>query len=289
MDSLKYQDGGSKVPTTDGAQSTRSNLDRDKILTTQEISGTLKTFDPASMAPNTCFLVQGFRRQGKTILVQDLIHNYRKKHKVDLVMLISKSNAGFPQIPQKYRFRNLNALQQLVDTQLRVKKTNMKRKKDFIQSNVIVIVDDFLDGTHNSVRSSNLVTKLATLGRHLSHENNSNLLTFFLSQHLTGLSPMIRRNMDYVATFKVASRDERKLIMSEFLCLNSGRQGLTEAARVFDIVNEQDFQALIINTTCSNKYNYSDYVFKYKANPDLPEEHWNGTKEDWDVPFAVYF
>jgi len=286
---FRREDGSSVVPTTDGKQSTRSIVDANKILQTAEISSQLNTFDPTTLPPEGMVAVVSPRRCGKSVLVADLIHNYRKKHKVDIVVLISKSNAGFPQIPSLHRFRSLKPLEQLVQTQLRVKKANMKRKKSFIKSNVIVIIDDFIDKANNDVRSSNLLIKLSTMGRHLSHDAHSNMMVFFLSQQLTAIPPVMRRNMDYVITFKISSRIERKLLTEEWLCLKSGRHGLREAYNVFDIVNEQDFQALVINTTCSNKYTYKDYVYKYKASPDLPEEHWSGTKEDWDVPFQVYF
>tara|TARA_R110002020_G_scaffold411262_4_gene620923 strand:- start:1529 stop:2404 length:876 start_codon:yes stop_codon:yes gene_type:complete len=289
-DNLNFQNGASKNYTTDGVGSTsRAKIDKAKILTTDELSNSLQTFDPTTLSPNSMILVQAPRRSGKTTLVESMIHQYRKKNKVDLVLLYSKSNAGFKQIPQKYRFRTLNTLPQLIDTQLNIKKANTKRKNVFIKSNVIVIIDDFIDGTKTDVKSSDILVKMATMGRHLSHNDNSNLMVIFLSQVLTAIPPTMRLNIDYLITFKIASRVERKSVTEQYLTLKSGRGGLSEAYNLFDVVNSDDYLALVINATKSNKYRYSDYVFKYIANPKLPKEKWSGTNRDFETPLKIYF
>tara|TARA_R100001440_G_scaffold75043_2_gene101320 strand:+ start:7684 stop:8559 length:876 start_codon:yes stop_codon:yes gene_type:complete len=289
-DNLNYENGASRNYTTDGVTSTsRANINKQKILTTDELSSSLTRFDPTTLSPNSMILAVASRRSGKTTLVESMIHEYRKKNKVDLVLLYSKSNAGFPQIPQKYRFRTLNTLPQLVDTQLKIKKANTKRKNVFVKSNVIVIIDDFIDGSKTDVKSSDLLVKLSTMGRHLSHNDNSNMMVIMLSQIMTAIPPVVRRNMDYIITFKIASRIERKSITEEFLTLKSGRGGLSEAYNLFDVVNTDDFLALVINGTKSNKYRYSDYVFKYIANPKLPKEKWSGTNTDFETPLKIYF
>ncbi len=289
-DNLNYEQGGFKNYTTDGVSSTsRAKIDKAKILTTDELGNSLQTFDPTTLSPNSMILVQAPRRSGKTTLVESMIHDYRKKNKVDLVVLYSKSNAGFKQIPQKYRFRTLNTLPQLIDTQLNIKKVNTKRKNVFVKSNVIVIIDDFIDGGKTDVKTSDILIALSTKGRHLSHNNNSNLMVIMLSQLMTAIPPVMRRNMDYIITFKIASRIERKSITEEFLTLKSGRGGLSEAYNLFDVVNSDDFLALVIHGTKSNKYRYSDYVFKYIANPKLPKEKWSGTNRDFETPLKIYF
>lgn len=274
---------------TDGAQSTRSLIQKNEILTTNSLSNNLKTFDPTTLERNSMILVQAPRRSGKTTLVESMIHSYRQKNKVDLVVLYSKSNAGFQNIPQKYRFRNLDTLPQLIDTQLKVKKVNAKRKKNFIKSNIIVIIDDFIDSKSTEVRNSDLLIKLSTMGRHLSHKEHSNMMVFFLSQIMTAIPPVMRRNFDYVITFSIASRLERKLVTEEYLTLKSGRNGLREAYNVFDIVNTDNFLALVIHATHSNKRKYEDYVYKYIADPNIPFDRWSGNEEDFKQPLSVYF
>jgi len=289
-DNLKFENGASRNYTTDGITSNvRATIDKKKILTTDELSSSLSTFDPTTLSANSMILVQSQRRSGKTTLVESMIHEYRKKNKVDLVVLYSKSNAGFKQIPQKYRFRTLDTLPQLVDTQLQVKKANTKRKNEMINSNIIVIIDDFIDGSKTDVRRSDLLIKMSTMGRHLSHNEHSNMMVIFLSQLMTAIPPVMRRNMDYIITFKIASRVERKSVTEEFLTLKSGRGGLSEAYNLFDVVNSDDYLALVINATKSNKYNYSDYVFKYIANPKLPNERWSGNNRDFETPLKIYF
>jgi hypothetical protein len=284
-----FENGASRHYKTDGKQTLRSEIQKSKILTTDEFTRTIPQFDVFKvLKPDSQILVQAPRRSGKTTLVEDMIGKWRTKNRVDLVMLFSKSNAGFPNISQKYRFRSMEpALSQLMETQIKVKQANRKRKKDKIHSRVICIFDDQIDGSRD-LRTNNLLTKMATLGRHAG-DSHSSVMCIYLSQHITAIPPVIRRNMDIVISLKISSRLERKLFVEEFLTLKSGRGGLTEAYNLFDIVNSQDFKAIIVNTTHSNKYDYKDYVSQYVATPYKSNDVWSGTQEDMKIPFAIYF
>ena len=284
-----YKSGGSRHYKTDGKQSVRSEIQRSKIITSDEFAKVIPEFDVFKvLKPDSQVLVQAPRRSGKTTLVEDMIGKWRTKNRVDLILLFSKSNAGFPNIPQKYRFRSLEpAMSQLVETQIKVKKANRKRKKEKIHSRVICIFDDQIDGT-NHLRNNQLLTKMATLGRHTG-DSHSSIMCIYLSQHITAIPPVMRRNMDVVISLKISSRLERKLFVEEFLTLKSGRGGLAEAYNLFDIVNSADYKAIIVNTTHSNKYKYSDYVYQYVATPYKSNEVWSGRKEDMETPFAIYF
>lgn len=264
----------------------------DRLLTTEQISSMVKVFNPADLTQDSFIYVCAPRRSGKSTLVEDIIHNYRKKHKVDAVFLFSKSQAGFYQIPSAYRFRSLDNLQNLIDIQIRVKKYNQKQKKDSdkVSSKVIVILDDMLDGS-KSMRSNKLLTKLSTMGRHIAYKKEHNdlkdngIMVICISQDFIGINPTIRRNIDWCFATKIPDRNQRKALVEQYLCLKTGRNGLKEAYSCFDIVNEKDFQFLCINSTNSNRYEYDDYVYKYVAKDKLPEEKWSGSEQDWKNNF----
>jgi len=264
------------------------NKKKDDVLTTEEISKMLKTFNPADLMQDSVVFVYGCRRVGKTTLTEDIVQKYQSKTPQDLVCLFSKTFAGFPSIPSCYKFRTLDNLQTIIDVQLRVKKYNQKQKKDSdkVRSRVICIIDDFLDGS-KALRHSKIMTKIATMSRHLLWKPEHNglkgngIMFIFLAQDFVGINPTVRRNIDYCFHTKVPDRNQRKAITESYLTLKTGRNGLKEAYNVFDTVNEKDFQFLCINATHSNKYSYRDYCFKYVADPKIKQTKWCGNDEMW--------
>lgn len=254
----------------------------------------IKDFDATKIHPNAVVLVIASRRSGKTHLVQHLLEEYSKKNKVDAVFLFSKTNAGFREsIPQTYRFRTLDKLQDIIDLQIKVKKHNEKaKKKNLVSSNVIAILDDFVGsgGLSAEMRKNPLLNKLAVNSRHLSSQK-SNLMIILLSQLYTGISPQIRLNADYIFTTKISSRKERENLVNGFLSLNSGIAGLRESYGIFDsVVNEKDFQFLTIDCSQQNKKKFSDFVYKVKAPAKLKDTRLVGDEDDWKHnDFDIYF
>lgn len=260
----------------------------DKIFSTNDFEKKIKKFNPNQLTQDGFIAIIASRRTGKSCLCESLIHEYRKKHKVDAVFLYSKTGAGFYQIPQSFRFRSLDTLHELINTQIKVKKFNQKQKSDKskISSKVIVIIDDMIDGS-NGLRNSKLLTKLSTMGRHIAYKKEHNdlegngIMTILISQIYTGLNPTMRQNCDWVFFSKTANREQRRRFVEENLTLNTGKNGLKEAYNLFDVVNNEDYRFLAINTTHSNKYDYDDYVYTYKAKINLPKEKWSGNADDW--------
>ena len=246
----------------------------------------IKEFDITSMERNSVILVVASRRSGKTHITQHILEQYHKKKPFDAVFLFSKTNSGFEKsIPQTYRFKTLDMLQNIVDTQIKVKKHNKKaKKKDMVTSNIAIVLDDYVGsgGLTAEMRKNPILNKLAVNGRHLDFGGRSNVMVFMLSQIYTGISPQIRLNADYVFTTKLSAKKERENIIQGFLSLESGRQGLANSYGVFDnIVNEKDFQFIVINTTAQNKTKFSDYVFKLVAPPKLEDTRLVGDSDDW--------
>ena len=246
----------------------------------------IKEFDITSMERNSVILVVASRRSGKTHITQHILEQYHKKNPFDAVFLFSKTNSGFEKsIPQTYRFRTLENLQLIIDTQIKVKKHNKKaKKKDMVDSNICIVLDDYVGsgGLTAEMRKNPILNKLAVNGRHLDFQGRSNAMVIMLSQIYTGISPQIRLNADYVFTTKLSAKKERENIIHGFLSLESGRSGLASSYNVFDrIVNEKDFQFIVINTTAQNKTKFSDYVFKLTAPPTLEDTKLVGDDDDW--------
>ena len=244
-----------------------------------------KTFDVNLVPKNAFIIVVASRRSGKSHLITHFLEEYTKKNKVDGVFLFSKTNAGYDGIPSNYRYRDLDILPSIIDTQLKVKKHNVKaKKKDKIKSNIVLILDDMVGegGLGADMRKNRLLNKLAVNGRHLSDDEYSNMMVILISQIFTGISPQIRLNTDFLFTTKLQARKERENIVNSFLSLNSGRKGLSESYEVFDsVVNSTDFNFIAIHTTHSNKKKFSDYVYNFKAPSNLLNNKLTGNREDW--------
>ena len=176
-------------------------------------------------------------------------------------------------------------LPEIIQTQVKVKKHNLKAsKKNKVKSNIIIILDDMIGsgGPGAAMRTNKILNKLAVNGRHLSSDEDSNIMIILISQIYTGISPQIRLNTDYLFSAALQSRRERESIVNGFLSLNSGRQGLKESYEVFDsIVNSGNFHFIAINTTHQNKKKFEDYVFLFKAPGKLKNKHLIGTSDDW--------
>lgn len=265
----------------------KSDKRDERCLTCEEIDGMLKEFDVSMLTMDSFVYCVAPRRSGKTTLVESLIHQFRKHLKPTGIFLFSQTGAGFPGIPKSYRFRTLANYEKIIKLQLKVKRHNAKQKKDSdkVESRVICIIDDFLDGS-KSVRHNKTLIRASTQGRHWSGGDvglkDNGIMTIILSQDITMCPPVIRKNMDFLITTKVASRLQRKAMVEQYMCVRSGRQGLKEGYNLYDVCSLRDYQFLIINATASNKYDYDCYCYKYIAQTDLPEERWTGNKSDWD-------
>lgn len=248
-------------------------------------SNNLPNFDVNKIHKNSTMIVIASRRSGKSHLITHLLEEYSKKNKLDGVFLFSKTLAGFEGIPSSYRYRNLDILPSIIETQMKVKKHNLKAKpKEIVKSNIVLILDDMIGsgGRGQEMRVNPILNKLFVNGRHLSHKENSNILTILISQVYTAISPQIRLNTDYLFSAGLQSRFEREKIVNGFLSLNSGRTGLRESYEIFDsVVNHDNFNFIAINTTHQNKKKFSDYVSNFRAPAQLQNKKLTGNAEDW--------
>ena len=260
-----------------------SRIHSDRCLETEEIGNTLKDWDVTTVDTDSFITIIAPRRSGKSTLCEYFVSNYRKSHKVDAIFLFSKTQAGFPQIPSKYRFRTLDKLDDIINIQVKVKNHNMKQKikRNKVKSRIIIILDDFVGGSKD-LRRNKIMDSLATNGRHLSSDDDVSMITICLSQIFTGLSPTIRLNTDYTLFTSMANRLERKSIVDAYCCLHSGRHGLREGYNLFD-VSLGDYQFLCCNGTQANKRDYDDYMFLYKAklSKKMEKERWVKDEEAW--------
>ncbi len=242
------------------------------------------TFDLTTVPRNAFILTIASRRSGKSHLITHFLEQYTKKNKTDGIFLFTKTNAGFDGIPSVFRYKSLDVLEDIIETQIKVKKHNLKaKKKDKVNSNIIIILDDMVGqgGMGAEMRKNPLLNKLAVNGRHLSSDT-SNMMVILISQIFVGISPQIRLNTDFLFTTKLAARRERENIVNSFLSLNSGRRGLAESYEIFDsTVNKDDFNFIAIHTTKQNKKKFSDYVFSFKAPKVLENRKLIGNEEDW--------
>ena len=264
-------------------------IDNNIMLTQKEIRNMLTEFNPAEQLHiDDVIQAVGARRSGKSKIVEYMIHKYLEKNELDAVFLFSKSGAGFKNIPQVARFTDIKVLDQIIQIQLDVRAHNKKcHKKDRVKSRICAIIDDFIDSNHNDLKKSKTMVSLATKGRHISNtdkQKGNGMMVIFISQSFTAIPPVVRNNTDWTLTSAMANRLERKKLVESYFTLFSGRMGLSESYRCYDVAcNSNPYQFAVINGTCGNKFDYDDYIFTYRApEEDIPFQRW-AHKDDEDV------
>ena len=119
-----------------------SGIHSDRCLETDEIQKMLSNWSVSDVKPDSFISIIAPRRSGKSTICEYFIHEYRKSHQLDAVFLFSKTQAGFPQIPSKYRFRTLDKLNDIINIQVKVKNHNMKQKnkRNKVKSRIVIIL-----------------------------------------------------------------------------------------------------------------------------------------------------
>ena len=234
----------------------------------------------------------GSRRTGKTTIVESLLNDMQSKKRFDYVFLFSPTLAGFDSIPNNYKFQNLEVLPSLILRQQELTTWNKKAlKKDRKKCSICLVLDDMVAG--NDLKNS-LLLKIALNGRHINSGDpikTNELCTFILSQSVTGIPKKIRNNVDIMMASRLASKNDRKLLVEENMILDSSRGGINEAYMLYDDVTlERDYGFISLLNHISNKNNYEKYVRSYVAN--MPKEQgkikWFGDEGDWKVKKPVF-
>jgi len=248
----------------------------------------INPFDVHSMPTNFMALLVASRRSGKSALTEYLLKELQQKKRFTHIFLISPSDAGFkPDIPKKYRSKDLGKIRWIMDKQIEVAEHNRKqtKKKDQIKQRVALIVDDA--GHMSELHRNDDLKELAMIGRHIGHPTsdpmeNNGISTFVLSQAMTAVSPKMRRNCDIVFCNNIASATELDTCLNEGgFYTNSNTKNKSQARELFhELVREKPYRFLAIENYRANKNNINDYVKSVDADIDYKHKRLFGNASD---------
>ena len=134
-------------------------------------------------------VIAGKSRSGKTVLTRELVAQNRQSF--DRIIVISGSahlNTEYDGLTDKRNFidpQSIQKIQRLIALQKKVTQAKKRHR-------LLIIIDNFigLANVHNG-KLGKLFDMIATQGRHLQ------VSSIFLTQKLTGVSPVIRQNAMY--------------------------------------------------------------------------------------------
>jgi hypothetical protein len=243
--------------------------------TTNATHPDIPAFDISEL-PNSFFvLVCGARRSGKTTLVEHLLQQIQgdKKQRFTHIFLISGTNAGFtPQIPKKFRSRNMQHLDYIETGQKAVKRHNKKQttKRRMIKQRTLVIVDDCATSSGACLRNSQALERAALNGRHWGCGNGvqgdpvdgNGVSYIILTQALTACSRRMRLNSDAIFFNNLSSLTESELIMHENgFFTNTSRGGKNEGRAIYrSLVVSKPYRFICVMCCQQNKTTLGDYV-----------------------------
>ena len=233
------------------------------------------------------------RRSGKSEKMASLLERIKKNksRKFDYIFLFSQSNAGYEdQIPQTYRFRNLEHLPYIVNKQAEVRAYNKKQEdpKKRVKSRILILLDDMIGESKgsDSLRNSGMIRKLSVNGRHLGNDGveGNGVSVFIITQAVKEIPKTIRMNTDLVLSGRITSRIERQTIIEEFTTLQSDREGMKRAYNLFDnITLSNPYRFIVVQNHIANKTRESDFIFYYDGEYPVKQTHQFGDRYDWEA------
>mgnify|MGYP003641009000 CR=1 FL=1 len=233
--------------------------------------------------PSMAVIVSACRRAGKSYLCREIVYNICPIYKPDLVVLFSETadfNDDFDYISPHFKFSTFdeeklgNFIEQQEEHMKKYKKLKKEGKDRGKKPPSILMIFDDIAHVKDVFWSKNLM-KLFTVGRHIA------CTVVFLTQNLSSLAPIMRKNSDVIITFKDPNFNNQKILIEQHMCLKSDTNFRKQCREWMDVCLNQEYMALCI---CMFKVQQSkeltDYVYQYKASHNAPKFR-VGQKEFW--------
>lgn len=252
----------------------------------------IKEFKVEDLPDSFFGMVVAPRRSGKSEKMMSLLERIKKtSKKFDHIFLFSQTNSGYEdQIPQTYRFRDLQHLPYIVNKQAEVKIYNKKQTdpKKRVKSRILILLDDMIGESKgsDSLKNSGMIRKLSVNGRHLGNDgvDGNGVSVFIITQAAKEIPKTIRMNTDIILSGRITSRVERQTIIEEFSTLKSDRDGMKRAYNLFDnITLSNPYRFIVIQNHIANKKQESDFIFYYDGEYPVKQHKMFGDRYDWEA------
>jgi hypothetical protein len=245
----------------------------------------IKEFDLDTIKQYPAVIVGGVRRSGKTRLTDYILNEIFDKegHQYDDAFLLSSTAK---QQPETFPFIDRdNIIDELTDDKIF---SIFKRREEIMAHykktpelfktppNCLIIIDDLLnDSKGKSLWHSKPVSQLFFKGRHMGCS------IIVLSQYVKALSPLMRSNADLFFYFRDLREDNRKCVLSEYLCFCNDKEIQKQGEQLMTDITGERYNAMVIDRY-KGQYSksFNEYVFKIKA----PEKFDNNRVKFYKLP-----
>ena len=229
----------------------------------------IEKFNPADLVNSHFSIVCAKRRGGKSVLVEDFIRKQFNSDALDVAILFTGTDAGFPMIKKEHRFNadQIDKLDDIVNNYQIMNEFNKiaGEQKDKFKIRTLIILDD-LALQYKSKEFSEKLCNLSVRGRHYSYKPLS-LSFMIITQKICCLPTICRCNADYIMFNNISSMTELDTVMNEnFFLKDSSRDGKKKARNLYnELVSSRPYLFIICENHRSNINEYSDYVKSYVA------------------------
>jgi Cdc6-like AAA superfamily ATPase len=222
---------------------------------------------------NLSALIYGKRRTGKTVLVRDLLYSikdwYSDIYVFSQTASIQSWNFEYADKNNIYNGLDIPALEQIWNNQekyIQLQMEMMPKGSDPSEykktlEHIVIVFDDVI--ADSQIRSSPIINNLFIKGRHY------NIAVFILSQEFGGrygINKVSRANTDLIISFYLNNENDRKSMVEQFLSTINKKNG----EQIFKQITNEPYTVIVIANFETN-LDPEKYVYKYKANPDVPK------------------
>ena len=224
---------------------------------------TLKEFNMNQVGSDKIIVIIGKRNTGKTVLVKDYLYHNRDIPFCTCISPTESLNSSFSDIiPHKFIFTEYNpkVVKAFYDRQYKLTKKIIKAQNGHgdpeylkVDNRGLLLMDDCLADS-KQWKNDDTIRKIFMNGRHAG-------ITYILTmQHLLGITPELRENIDYIFILKQPKRLEQEKIWKHYAGMFPD---FNMFSQIFNKVTEDRGIMVIDNTTTSAEL--EDQVYWYKA------------------------
>lgn len=203
-----------------------SEVDHVSTLSTKknpskEDSATYKTYQNMGWERHFVMLLAAPRKSGKTHLITKLLTEGKMANAFDNIIIASPSL----EFTDDYKIEHLTSAMVIkvrsnfhdtittyIDQQKHANKLHFEQPETYDPIHSLLILDDCIDSRLAAYgRTENIADEIAERGRHF------NMSFIGSAQYLTGFSPSLRRNAEYLFTFSPTNYNELERVMHEYV------------------------------------------------------------------------